>query len=72
MGVTYRPAAPRAIALRVLARIIEDMDGEAARGEAVARLYDTLLARQPMSIGGLVARPGPQGWVLMKAPKRRA
>ena len=72
LGVTYRPAAHRAIALRVLARIIEELDGEPARGEAVARLYDALLARQAMSIGGLVARPGPQGWVLMKAPKRRA
>jgi tRNA(Ile)-lysidine synthase len=72
LGVTYRPAAPRAIALRVLARIIEEMDGEVPRGGAVARLFDALLARQAMSIGGIIARAGPAGWSFTKAPKRRA
>ena len=72
MGITYRPQAPRAVALRVLARIVAELDGEAPRGSAVARLFDTLLARQPASIGGLVARALPGGWSFAKAPKRRS
>lgn len=72
MGLTYRPQAPRAVALRVLARIVTELDGEAPRGSAVARLFETLLARQPASIGGLVARAMPDGWSFTRAPKRRA
>lgn len=71
MGITYRPQAPRAVALRVLARIVTELDGEAPRGGAVARLFEALLARQPASIGGLVARAMPGGWSFGKAPKRR-
>lgn len=72
MGLTYRPKAPRAVALRVLARIVTELDGEPPRGSAVARLFDSLLARQPASIGGLVARVMPEGWSFTKAPVRRA
>ena len=71
MGLTYRPKAPRAVALRVLARIVTELDGEAPRGSAVARLFDSLLARQPASIGNLVARVMPDGWSFTKAPVRR-
>ena len=71
MGYTYRPQAPRAVALRVLARLVTELDGEAPRGSAVARLFDSLLARQPASIGGLVARAMPDGWSFTKAPRRR-
>lgn len=71
MGLTYRPQAPRAVALRVLARIVAELDGAPARGSAVGRLFDTLLARQPASIGGLVARAMPGGWSFTKAPRRR-
>lgn len=71
MGLTYRPQAPRAVALRVVARIVAQMD-EPARGGAIARLFDALVARQPASIGALVVRPMPGGWSFMKAPKRRA
>lgn len=72
MGLVYRPQAPRAVALRVLTRIVTELDGEAPRGSAVARLFDALAARQPASIGGLVARGLPGGWSFMKAPKRRS
>jgi tRNA(Ile)-lysidine synthase len=72
MGLTYRPQAPKAVALRVLARIVTELDGEAPRGSAVARLFDSLLVRQPMSIGALVARAGPDGWSFTKAPARMA
>lgn len=72
LGLTYRPSAPRAVALRVLARIVTELDGETPRGSAVARVFDSLLARQPASIGGLVARAMPEGWSFSKAPQRRA
>jgi tRNA(Ile)-lysidine synthase len=71
MGLIYRPQAPRAVALRVLTRLVTELDGEAPRGSAVARLFDSLLARQPASIGGLVARAMPDGWSFTKAPQRR-
>lgn len=72
MGYTYRPQAPRAVALRVLTRLVSELDGEAPRGSAVARLFDSLVARQPASIGGLVARAMPDGWSFTKAPQRKA
>jgi tRNA(Ile)-lysidine synthase len=71
LGLVYRPVAPRAVALRVLARIVREIDGGDARGAAIARLFDALLARQTSSIGNLVARPTAAGWSFMKAPKRR-
>ena len=71
LGLTYRPQAPRAIALRVLARIVRELDGEEARGSALARLFDALLAGQTASIGKLVVRPMRQGWSFTGAPKRR-
>jgi len=71
LGVTYRPQAPRAIALRVLARIVRELTGEEVRGSAVARLFDTLLAGQPASIGSLVVRPMRGAWSFTPAPKRR-
>ena len=72
MGLTYRPQAPRAIALRVLARIVHELDGAEPRGSVVARLFDSLVARQPMSVGNLVARAMPEGWTFTKAPARKA
>jgi len=71
LGMRYRPRAPRAVALRVVARIVEKMEGESPRGGAVARAFDALLAGQPASIGNLVARPLAQGWSFTPAPRRR-
>ena len=71
LGYSYKPAAPKAIALRVMARIIEEMDGEAPRGGAVARAFEALLARQVVSIGEVIVRPGPGGWSFGKALRRR-
>lgn len=67
----YRPGAPRAIALRVITQLVARLDGEEPRGSAAARLFDSLVAGQPASIGALVVRPGPDGWTFMKAPPRR-
>jgi tRNA(Ile)-lysidine synthase len=71
MGLTYRPQAPRAVALRVLARIVGELGGGEVRGGQLARLFDSLVARQPASIGDLVARALPEGWSFSKAPRRR-
>lgn len=71
LGVSYRPAAPRAIALRVLTRIVTELDGAEPRGSAIARLFDALLAGETTSIGNLVARATREGWSFMRAPKRR-
>ena len=71
MGLTYRPQAPRAVALRVIARIVRELDGEEPRGGAVARVFESLLARETCSIGDLVARVTPAGWNFSKAPARR-
>ncbi len=71
LGIAYRPRAPRAIAMRVIARVVRELDGEDARGGGVANVFDALLGGQPVSIGGLVARAGPGGWQFTKAPKRK-
>ncbi len=71
-GLTYRPHAPRAIALRVLAMIVQELDGARPRGGALARLFDALLARETASIGNLVARPLNGGWSFSPAPRRRS
>ena len=71
LATVYRPKAPRAVVLRVLARIVGEMDGE-QRGSAVARLFESLSAGRPASIGDLVARPLPEGWSFTRAPKRRS
>ncbi len=71
-GLTYRPRAPRAIALRVLARIVRESGGEEPRGGALARLFDALVAGRTASIGNLVARPTFAGWSFTAAPKRRS
>ena len=70
-GMTYRPMAPRAIALRVMARIVRELDEE-ARGSAIARLFDALVDGHPSSIGNLIARPSAGGWSFAKAPARKA
>lgn len=67
----YRPSAPRAIALRVLALLVTKLDGAEPRGSGVARVFDALVAGQPASIGNLVARPTPDGWSFNRAPARR-
>lgn len=71
MGLVYRPQAPRAVALRVLARIVAELDGAEPRVSALVRLFDSLVQRQPASIGNLVARAMPDGWTFSKAPQRR-
>lgn len=70
-GLTYRPRAPRAVALRVIARIVAELGEDTPRGSALAALFDALLAGRPASVGGLVARPLAEGWSFARAPARR-
>ena len=72
MGLKYKPQAPRAVALRVVARIVRELGGEDPRGSAVARLVDALVEGRPASIGELVVRPNAGGWSFAKAPVRAA
>jgi len=71
MGLVYRPQAPRAIALRVIARIVRELDGTQPRGKQIAHLFDELLARRPVSIGQLVARLTADGWTFTRSPRRK-
>lgn len=72
MGLRYKPQAPRAVVLRVLARCVTELGGEEPRGSAVARLLDLLSQGRPASIGELVVRPNAGGWSIAKAPVRAA
>jgi tRNA(Ile)-lysidine synthase len=71
-GLVYRPRAPRAVALRVIARIVRELGCEKARGGQIAALFEALLAGSPASIGDLVARAERDGWTFSAAPVRRA
>ena len=69
-GMRYVPAAPRAIALRVVARIIAGFGGN-ARGGEVARLVDALERGAGGTLGGVLARVEDGGWSLRPEPPRR-
>ena len=71
LGMAYRPRAPRAIAMRVVARVVRELDGNEPRGGAVANVFDALVNGEAISIGDLVARSGPGGWHFAKAPIRK-
>ena len=70
-GFDYRPQAPRALALRLLGRILSCMGESNPRGSAVARLHDGLASGRAMSLGTVVARPGKAAWRFRRAPQRR-
>jgi tRNA(Ile)-lysidine synthase len=57
--------------MRVIARIVEEIDGSPPRGTTVARAFESLLARQPVSIGDVIA-PRTRRVELYESPKRRA
>lgn len=71
-GMSYKPMAPRAIALRVIARIVRELSAEEPRGSTVARLYEALAAGKPATIADLVVRPGASGWSFSRSPVRKA
>lgn len=67
----YRCSAPRAVALRVIARIVREMGGEYPRGGQLARLHDLLCTGNAASIGTLMAKPENGGWRFSSAPPRQ-
>lgn len=71
LGAVYRPSAPRAIALRVIARVLRDLGEAEPRGSALAALFDGLVQGKTSSIGALVVRPARDRWHFMPAPRRR-
>jgi tRNA(Ile)-lysidine synthase len=68
--IGYRRLAPRAVAMRVIARIIADFGGR-ARGQDLARLLARLEAGEGGNLGGVLARAEGGEWVFEAEPPRR-
>lgn len=71
--ISYTPAAPRAVRLKVLARAIGQLGSE-PRGGGVAKLLDALEAGQGGNIGGVMVAIGDADageWVLRPEPPRQ-
>ena len=72
-GLTYRPAAPRAVRLRVLERILGELGREGTpRGSEVARLDATLSAGRTATLAGVRACAVGGVWRFAAAPRRRS
>ena len=68
----YRPLAPRAVRLRVLARAIATLGHEGTpRGAEIARLHDALIAGGVATLGGVRGEAKDDGWRFTPAPPRR-
>jgi tRNA(Ile)-lysidine synthase len=70
-GLRYEPDAPRAVALRVVSRIIAGFGGS-PRGAAVARLIDELKTGTGGNLAGVAAVAGDGGWLFRPETPRRA
>jgi tRNA(Ile)-lysidine synthase len=70
-GLRYEVNAPRAVALRVVSRIVAGFGGS-PRGGAVARLVDELQSGARGNIGGVDASVEDGGWVFRPENPRRA
>lgn len=69
-GYLYRPRAPRAIRLRVLARAVALLGG-APRGGALAQLDHALTRGSAANCGGVAGRGTAEGWLLEPEPPRK-
>lgn len=69
--VRYRRQAPRAVALRVIARAVA-VFGSEPRGQDVGRLLERLEAGAGGNLAGVLARVQEGGWVFTPEPTRRA
>ena len=67
---TYCPAAPRAIRLRVAARIVSTMGGD-PRGGAIARLVDLLETGGTATLAGVIASQQGGVWKFAAEPQTR-
>jgi tRNA(Ile)-lysidine synthase len=70
-GFRYRPLAPKAVAMRVMARIVADFGGR-ARGQDLARLLDRLEAGESGNVAGVLATAEGGDWLFRREPPRRA
>ncbi|MFC4293752.1 tRNA lysidine(34) synthetase TilS [Novosphingobium tardum] len=71
-GALYSPAAPRAVRLRVVERIIAAMASEGLpRGSEIARLVDSLDRGEIATLAGVRAQSGDGVWRFVAAPPRR-
>lgn len=68
-SLRYLPSAPRAVRLRVVARIITQLGG-IPRGGGVARLVDLLEAGEAGSLAGVAARNVAGIWTFAPEPPR--
>lgn len=69
-GFRYAPSAPRAIRMRIVARIIARL-GATPRGSAVARMADLLQAGEAGSLAGVLAKVREGSWYFDPEPKTR-
>lgn len=70
-AIHYRPQAPRAIAMRVVARAVAELGGS-LRGSQAAELVDVLVAGGQANVGGVLARAAAGYWHFTAEPPRRA
>lgn len=68
---TYAPSAPRAVRLRVLARIIQELGGKAPLGADCARWLDALEAGAIATLGGVRGDGRAMRWVFTRARAHR-
>jgi tRNA(Ile)-lysidine synthase len=69
-AIRYEPAAPRAVVLRVVARIVSGFDGQ-ARGGAIAQLVEQLEEGAGGNVAGVAARVEKGGWSFRPETPRR-
>jgi len=69
-GVRYQPGAPRAVTLRVVARIIGGFGGN-PRGGAVARLVEDLEKGAGGNLGGVAVGIDAGRWLFRPETPRR-
>lgn len=69
-GISYRPHAPPAIRMRVVARIVEELGGGRLRGAGVARMVDMLGKAQTATLGGVMAKERNGVWLFTKESRR--
>ena len=70
-GFAYVPAAPRAVRLRVLERIIAALGTADPRGSEVSRWLDRLAAGETATLGGVRGAGGEDAWRFTAAPPHR-
>lgn len=70
-GFRYRRLAPKAVAMRIVARIVGDFGGR-ARGQDLARLIDRLEAGEGGNVAGVLATVEGHEWVFRREPPRRS